>query len=132
MRSFLPYLIYKLKRNKYEAFGYYQMSHVMRKPDFYLCENKSADQLCTNCTGDQRLCFCYSYSTIPPLPLPKISRLYLLRLYRPVCVRHGRNCGRLVFSPCGSYVKRCEPYTLKQNKEISRLYVIKCFHLKIN
>ena len=33
------------------------MSHVMRKPDFCLCENKGAD-----CTADQRLCFRYSDS----------------------------------------------------------------------
>ena len=31
----------------------------MRKPDFYLCKNKGADQL---------LCFRYSDSTFPPLP----------------------------------------------------------------
>ena len=46
----------------------------MRKPDFCLCKNKDADQLCSNCTADQRLCFRYSDSTIPLLPLPKISR----------------------------------------------------------
>ena len=32
----------------------------MRNPDFCLCENKGADQLCSNCTTDQRLCFRYS------------------------------------------------------------------------
>ena len=31
------------------------MSHVMREPDFGLCENKGADQLCSNCTADQLL-----------------------------------------------------------------------------
>ena len=39
------------------------MSRAMRKPDFCLCENKGADQLCSNCTADQRLCFRYSDST---------------------------------------------------------------------
>ena len=34
----------------------------MRKQDFCLCENKVADQLCSNCTVDQRLCFRYSNS----------------------------------------------------------------------
>ena len=34
----------------------------MRKPDFCLCENKGADQLCSNCTADLRLCFRYSDS----------------------------------------------------------------------
>ena len=34
------------------------MSRIMRKPDFCICENKGADQLCSNCTADhQRLCF---------------------------------------------------------------------------
>ena len=35
----------------------------MRKLDFYQCENKGADQLCSNCTADQRLCFRYMDST---------------------------------------------------------------------
>ena len=25
----------------------------------HLCKNKGADQLCSNCTSDQRLCFLY-------------------------------------------------------------------------
>ena len=36
------------------------MSLVMRKPDFCICENKAADQLCGNRTADQRLCFRYT------------------------------------------------------------------------
>ena len=38
----------------------------MRKPDFCLCENKGADQLRSNYEADQRLCFHYTDSTIPP------------------------------------------------------------------
>ena len=45
----------------------------MRKPDFRLCENKAADQLCSNCTADQRLCFRYKDSTIPLLLKFEIS-----------------------------------------------------------
>ena len=45
------------------------LSHIMRKPDFCICDNKGADQLCSNCTADQRLCFHYSDSTIPLLLL---------------------------------------------------------------
>ena len=45
----------------------YHLSHVMREADFCLCENKGADQLCSNCTADQRLCFRYRDSTIPLL-----------------------------------------------------------------
>ena len=44
-----------------------KLSRILRKPDFCLCENKGADQLCSNCTADQRLCFRYSDSTIPLL-----------------------------------------------------------------
>ena len=47
----------------------------MRKPDFCLCENKGADQLRSNCEADQRLCFCYTDSSIPPLLISKISSL---------------------------------------------------------
>ena len=57
----------------------------MRKPDFCLCENKDADQLCSNCTADQRLCFRDSDTTIPPLPLHKISSF----LSSPVTVQAG-------------------------------------------
>ena len=46
----------------------HHISRVMRKPDFCLCENKGADQLCSNCTANQRLCFRYLDGTIP-LPL---------------------------------------------------------------
>ena len=35
------------------------MSRVMRTPDFCICENKDADQLCGNHASDQRLCFHY-------------------------------------------------------------------------
>ena len=48
------------------------MSHVMRKPDFRLCENKGPDQL-SNCEADQRLCFRYADSTTPLLLISKIS-----------------------------------------------------------
>ena len=39
----------------------------MRKPDFCLCENKGADQVCSNCTADHLLCFHCKDSTIPLL-----------------------------------------------------------------
>ena len=47
----------------------------MRKPDFYICEKKDADQLRGNRETDQRLCFRYTDSTIPLLPKWKISSL---------------------------------------------------------
>ena len=47
----------------------------MRKPTFCICENKDADQLRGNREADQRLCFRYTDSTIPLLPLSEISSL---------------------------------------------------------
>ena len=45
----------------------------MRKPAICICENKEADQLCSNCTADERLCLCYRDSTIPLLLISKVS-----------------------------------------------------------
>ena len=53
----------------------YNMSLVMRKPDFRICENKDADQLRGNHEADQRLCFRYTDSTIHLLPKSEISNL---------------------------------------------------------
>ena len=53
----------------------YHMSLVVRKPAFCICENKDADQLRGNREADQRLCFCYTDSTIPQLPKSEISSL---------------------------------------------------------
>ena len=52
------------------------MSLVMRKPAFCICENKDAEQLRGYREADQRLCFRYIASTIPLLPKSKISSLY--------------------------------------------------------
>ena len=51
------------------------LSLVMRKPAFYICENKDADQLRGNREADQRLCFRYTDSTIPLLSKSEISSL---------------------------------------------------------
>ena len=48
----------------------------MRKQDFCLGENKGADQLCSKCKYDQRLCFHYMDSTIPLLLKSKTSCFY--------------------------------------------------------
>ena len=53
----------------------YNLSPVVRKPAFCLCENKGADQLHSNCAADQRLCFRYSDSTLPLLPKFEISSI---------------------------------------------------------
>ena len=56
-------------------FARQQMSLVMRKPAFCICEKKDADQLRDNREADQRLCFRYIDSTIPLLPKSEISSL---------------------------------------------------------
>ena len=52
-----------------------QLSRVMRKPAFCICENKDADQLSGNREADQRLCFCYTDRTSPLLPKSEISSI---------------------------------------------------------
>ena len=47
------------------------MSLVMRKPAFCTCNNKDADQIRGNREADQRLCFCYTDSTIRYFLNPK-------------------------------------------------------------
>ena len=49
----------------------------MRKPTICIGENKAADQPCSNCTADQRLCFRYMDNAIPVLVKSKISSFYL-------------------------------------------------------
>ena len=49
------------------------LSLMVRKQAFCICENQDADQLCGNREADQRLCFRYIDSTIPLLPKYKIS-----------------------------------------------------------
>ena len=50
------------------------IGHIMR--NFYTCENRDADQLCSNCTADQRLCFRYTDGTTPLLSRSKLSSLW--------------------------------------------------------
>ena len=56
----------------------------MRKPAFYICENKDADQLHGNREADQRLCFRYTDSTIPRLSKSKFhSSSHIQWLHSP-------------------------------------------------
>ena len=76
----------------------------MRKPAFFICENKDADQLRGNREADHRLCFRYTDSTILLLPKSDFSSLSpsyvavqpgLYRTWsetrRPVFLRRGSN-----------------------------------------
>ena len=53
----------------------FELSLVVRKPVFRICENKDVDQLRGNREADQRLCFRYTDSTIPLLSKYEISSL---------------------------------------------------------
>ena len=55
--------------------GNLELSRVVRKPAFCICENKDADQLRGNREADQRLCFRHIDSTIPLLTKYEISSL---------------------------------------------------------
>ena len=55
----------------------FYMSLRMRKPTICICENKDADQLCSNCTADQCLCFRHTDSKIPLILKSKVSSLSL-------------------------------------------------------
>ena len=48
----------------------------MGNPTICIDENKGADQLRSDCEADQRICFRYTDSTIPPLLISKISSFY--------------------------------------------------------
>ena len=76
----------------------------MGKPTICICENKDADQLRGNREADQRLCFCYSDSTIPLLVKSEISSFWLF----PVTVQPSlcQTCSEttlLVFPRGGSF-----------------------------
>ena len=58
------------------------LSEIIGKIDFFICENKDTDQLCNNCTTDQRLCFCFSNSTFALLPKSEISMIVQTDLYQ--------------------------------------------------
>ena len=53
----------------------WDLSRILRIPDFCICENKGADQLRGNREADQRLCFRYIDSTIPLLSKYELTSL---------------------------------------------------------
>ena len=59
-------------RGKLPALGAY-LSHLVRKPTICICKNKDADRLRGNREADQRLCFCFTDSTLPLLHRSEIS-----------------------------------------------------------
>ena len=96
-----PFVIHVLEStygNKNPALLLKLLVHILymrrqaRKPDFCLGENKGADQLCSNCTADQCLCFHYTDSAIPLLLKSKFKLLTIFS-----------DCtGRFVSDPVGN------------------------------
>ena len=79
------------------------MSRVMRKPTFCMCENKDADQFRGNREADQYLCFRYIDSTIPLLSKSEIPCLYPSSVaVQPGLCRTRSETRTLVFSQQGS------------------------------
>ena len=96
----------------------------MGKPTICIGENKGADQLRSNCEADQRLCFRYSDSTIPPLLNSEISSFWLFS----VLVQAGlcRTCSEitlLVFPRGGSIMHAfAGPYDMQIKKLIMAMH----------
>ena len=78
----------------------------MRKPTFYICENKDADQLRGNREADQSLCFRYIDSTIPLLSKSEISSPYPSSVaVQPGLCQTRSETRMLVFSRRGSNIE---------------------------
>ena len=80
------------------------MNLVVRKPAFYICENKDA------VTAQLISAFVFAIRIVKSLYYlnPKFqASSHLLWLYSPVCVGPGRKPRRPVFSQRGSYVDGC-------------------------
>ena len=89
------YLKFKQKRS--------QMSLVVRKPDFCICENKDADQLRGNCEADHAFVFAIRMVQFLFYLNTKFqASSHLLSLCSLVCVGPGRKPRRLAFSERGS------------------------------
>ena len=81
----------------------------MGKPTICICENKGADQLCSqlhsDCEADQRLCFLYTDSTIPLLSKSKISSLQPSSVtVQPDLCRTCSETTLMIFPRGGSYI----------------------------
>ena len=86
--------------------GEWNMSRVIRKPTFCICENKDADQLRGNHECDQRLCFHFIDSTIPLLPKSEISSLQPSSVAaQPGLCQTRSETRAFVNSQCSSYIK---------------------------
>ena len=86
------------------------MSHPVGKQTLCIGENKGADQLCSNCEADQRLCFRYTDCTIPLLSKAKIGSLKPSVTVQPGLCQTCWKTTLLVFPRGGSYFMRNYAY----------------------
>ena len=96
----------------------------MGKPTICIGENKGADQLRGNREADQRLCFRYSDSTIPPLLNSKISSSYLFSMtVQPDLCQTWSETTLLVFPRGGLYtdVRKKVSYPLISNTTVRKI-----------
>ena len=63
------------KRNQFYMNSYANNERYAKTGFLHICENKDTDQLRDNREADQRLCFRYTDSTLPLLPIFEISSL---------------------------------------------------------
>ena len=110
--------------NKNGGCGYVLKSAIMPRiwaaplENFYFtyAKNKDADQMCSNCTADQRLCFCYLPRAIPVLVQYDISSILSFFCDRQV-VCLGQKPQRPVFLRCGSYNNQMMTLLTKRKKQ---------------
>ena len=98
------------------------LSRFMINPDFHKCKNKGADQLCSNCTADQRLVFAIMIVQSLFFLNPKFqASSHLLWLCSLVCVAPGWKPRRPVFSHRGSFAVQFEMYSTFSEKHVNLL-----------
>ena len=94
--------------------GKYIVSLIMRNLAFCICKNNGADQLGSNCTTDQRLCFRYIDGTIPLLPKSEISgcQLFFVAVQPGMCQPCSEipKTGFLATRRIGSFVMKLLKY----------------------
>ena len=96
----------------------------MRKPAFFICENKDADQLCGNREADQPFVFPTQIVQFLYFLNPEFqASSHLLWMYSPGCVGPGQKPLRAVCSQRGSY---------DSSEEDLKIYIFFCLFSGLN
>ena len=89
-----------MRANLYVCKQQNELSRIMRKLTFCICENKDADQLRGDREADQRLCFLYIDSTIPLLSKSKNFMLLAIICSCKACLSRTRSETRMLVFTC--------------------------------